>query len=190
MVLTLTQKLLLSNVILTSFFLTFIFVVYYDLMRSLSNAVLQLLPGILIFCFGMVASSIFSTPALIFKYLLPIKSGYARGVLAASIFPLVSAATRALSIIGGCSSFIDKMWFYWRQRRLFFPIRMLGVFSMLLIAGNTLFKIILTDQATIAKGAKNLYKIGTWLGTILGIVLFLITLLSLPRLFRRQEEDK
>jgi len=189
MTLSLMQKILLSNVILTSFFLTLIFVVYYDLMRKINNSLFQLLPGIILFGFGIAVSILFSSPAIIFKQILPIKSGFAKGILGTTIFPLVSASTRTLSIIGSLSSLIDKVWFYWRQRRLFFIIRMLGVVSMIIITGNTLFKIILTDQSTIAKGVSKLNKIGAWSGSILGIFLFLITIMALPHIFGKKREE-
>ena len=192
MTLSLMQKILLSNIVLTSFFLTMIFVVYYDLMRKLNNSLFQLLPGIIIFGFGIAISIIFRSPALIFKQILPIKSGFAKGILGTTVFPLVSAATRTLSIIGSLASLIDKMWFYWRKKRIFFIIRMLSVVSMIIVAGNTLFRLVLTDQRAIAKGVSRLNKIGAWSGTVLGILLFLITIMALPHIFgkKRQEQEK
>ena len=189
MTLSLMQKILLSNVILTSFFLTLIFVVYYDLMRKINNSLFQLLPGIIIFGFGIAVSIIFGSPALVFKQILPIKSGFAKGILGTVIFPLVSAATRTLSIIGSLASLIDKMWFYWRQKRLFFLVRMLSVVCMIIIAGNTLFRIILTNQATITKAVSRLNKIGAWSGTGLGILLFLIAIMALPHIFGKKREE-
>ena len=189
MTLSLMQKILLSNVILTSFFLTFIFVVYYDLMRKINNSLFQLLPGLIIFGFGIAVSILFGAPSLIFKQILPIKSGFAKGILGTVIFPIVAASTRTLSIIGSLSSLIDKMWFYWREKRLFFLIRMLSVICMVIIAGNTLFKIIINDQTTITKGVIRLNKIGAWSGTGLGILLFLITIMALPHIFGKKREE-
>lgn len=188
MTFSLIQKILLSNVVLTSFFLTLIFAIYYDLMRPINSSLFQLLPGIIIFGFGLAVSILFLNPALIFERILPIKSGFARGILSATIFPLVSASTRTLSIIGSLSLLIDKMWFYWRQKRLFFIIRMLGVISMIIVASNTIFKIILTDQSTIAKSVSMFNTIGAFSGTILGIILLLLTILALPYIFGKKRE--
>jgi hypothetical protein len=158
-------------------------------MRNINSSLFQLLPGIIIFGFGIAISIIFSTPDLVFKQILPIKSGFAKGILGTVIFPLVSASTRTLSIIGSLSSLIDKMWFYWRQRRLFFIIRMLSVVCMIIIAGNTIFRIIINNPAVIAKGVTRLNKIGAWSGTGLGILLLLITIMALPHIFGKKREE-
>ncbi len=189
MSLALIQKLIASMVILSSFFLTLIFVVYYDLMRKLNNSLLQLLPGILIFGFGIAISIILGKPALIFQKIFPIKSGFAKTILGTTVFPLVSSATRTLSIIGSLSSLIDKMWFYWRQKRLYFIVRMLGVICMLIVAGNTMFKIIFTDSATIIKSVARVNKVGAWAGSVLGTILFLVTLMALPYIFGKKRDE-
>lgn len=190
MTLSLIQKILLYNIVLTTFFLTLIFVVYYNLMRKLNNSLFQLLPGIIIFGFGVAISIIFGKPALVFKQILPIKSGFAKGILSTTIFPLVSASTRTLSIIGSLAVLIDKMWFYWRQKRIFFIIRMLSIVSMIIVAGNTLFRIVINEKSVTAKGVARLNTIGAWAGTGLGILLFLITILALPYIFGKKRKEQ
>ncbi len=188
MTLTLIQKLLTAVVVLTSFYATFIFAVYYDLMRKISKSLFNLLPGLIIFGFGIAAALVFDQPDLIFKQIFPLKSGFARGILGATVFPLIGASIRTLSIIASSTLLIDKMWFYWRSKRLFFIIRMIGVVCMAIIAGNTLFKIIFTDQPTVIKGTTKLNIIGAWAGSILGTLLFLITIMALPHIFGRKKD--
>lgn len=182
MTLTLIQKLLGAVVVLTSFYATFIFIIYYDLIRPISRSLFNILPGLIIFGFGIAVSFIFSAPDLVFKKIFPLKSGFARGILGASVFPLLEASIRTSTIIGSLSSLIDKTWFYWRQKRLIFLIRMLSVICLTVIAGNTLFKVIFTDQSTIIKGISKLNKIGAWSGSILGSLLLLITIMALPHI--------
>ena len=175
--------------VLTSFFLTFIFVVYYDLMRKLNNSLFQLLPGLIIFGFGLSVSIIFGNPALVFKQLFPIKSGFAKTLLGSTVFPLISASARTLGIIGSLSSLIDKMWFYWRQKRLLFIVRMFSIVCMVIIAGNALFKIIFTDPNTVVKGIAKVNTIGAWTGTVLGTLLFLVTIMALPHIFGKKRDE-
>lgn len=189
MTLTLIQKLLAATVVLTSFYATFIFVLYYDLIRPISRSIFNLLPGLIIFGFGLAISMLFNSPDLIFKKMLPLKSGFAKGILGASVLPLLGASIRTLGIIASLSSIIDKLWFYWRNKRLFFLIRMVSVICLIIIAGNTLFKIIFTDQKTVMKGINKLNTIGTWSGSILGAIAILVTLLAIPHIFSRKKEQ-
>lgn len=189
MTIAMIQKLVASMVVLTSFFLTFTFVVYYDLMRKLNNSILQLLPGLIIFGFGLAVSIIFGNPALVFKQLFPIKSGFAKTLLGSTVFPLISTTSRTLGIIGGLTSLIDKMWFYWRQERLLFLMRMISIVFMVVIAGNSIFKIIFTDPATIAKRISKVNTIGAWSGTVLGTILFLVTIMALPHIFGKKRNE-
>ncbi len=147
------------------------------------------MPAIIIFGFGLAISIALRSPALIFKQLFPVKSGFAKEILASSVFPLISAATRTLSIIGSLSALIDKMWFYWRQKRLYFLVRMISIVCMIIIAGNTVFKIIFTEPSTIIKGVKRVNIIGAWSGTVLGTLLFLVTIMALPHIFGKKRDE-
>ncbi len=184
----LLQKILASLVILTSIYLTFIFVVHYDLTRKLSPSLFQILPGIIFFSFGIAMSILFNHPDLIFKKILPIKSGFAKSILGGTILPLVGTSIRTLSIIASLSSLIDKMWFYWLRWRLYFLIRLSAIIVMAIIAGNTLFKVIfVNDQAAIARGVVKLNKIGAWSGSVLGVILALLTIMAIPQIFARKD---
>ncbi len=189
MTLTLIQKLLTAVVVLTSFYLTLLFVVYYDLTRRISNSLFNILPGIIIFGFGIAISIIFDNPAFIFKQIFPLKSGFARGILGETVLPLVGASIRTLTIIASASSLIDKMWFYWLQKRIYFLIRMICILCMAIISGNTVFRIIFTDQQTIVKGINKLNTIGAWSGTMLGILLSLVTIMALPHIFGKKKVE-
>ena len=185
----LLQKLLASLVILTSIYLSFIFVVHYDLTRKINNSIFQLLPGIIFFAFGIAIGVVFKSPALIFKQVLPIKSGFVKGALSAIIFPLIGVSIQTMSVIASTSSLIDKMWFFWLKKRLFFIVRLVPLISMGIIGGNTLFKLIFatTDQAAIAKSVIKLNTIGLWTGIILGTILLLLTIMAIPHLFTRRD---
>jgi hypothetical protein len=120
---------------------------------------------------------------------MPLKSGFARGILGSTVFPLIGASIQTLSIIGSLSLLIDKMWIYWRPKRIFFLARMTCIICMIIIAGNTLFKVIFTDQQEIIKNTKKLFKIGIWAGTGLGLILLLVTIMALPHIFGSKKEE-
>lgn len=189
MTLALMQKLLMSIVVLTTVYTTFIFIAYHDLVRPISRSLFHLLPGLIIFGLGIAMSTLFNHPDLIFQKILPLKSGFAKSILGTTVLPLIAESIRILSVIASFSVLIDKMWFYWQQRRLFFLIRMTSVICMIVLAGNTLFKIIFTDQATVAKGIKKLHKIGNWSFSILGAILLLVTIMAIPHIFSRKKEE-
>lgn len=185
MTFTLAQKILAATAILSTVYSTIIFVVYYDLMRPLSKSIAQLLPGLIIFCFGIAASILFNYPNLVFKQFFPVKSGFAKGVIGTVVFPLVGSSIRTITIIGGISALIDKMWFYWRGKRIYFFVRMMSVVSMAIIVGNTLFKFIFTDQKKLVKAISKLNKVGAWAASLLGALLVLVTIMAIPKLFAR-----
>ncbi len=189
MTLALMQKLLMSIVILTTIYTSFIFIAYHDLVRSISKSLFNLLPGIIIFGLGIALSTLFNRPDLIFQKILPLKSGFAKGMLGATVLPITAVSIRILSILGSFSALIDKMWFYWRGRRLFFLIRMIPVIGMIIVAGNTLFKIIFTDQSTVTKGIAKLQKISTWSLTSLSVILLLVTVMAIPHIFSKKKEE-
>lgn len=176
-------------VVLTTIYTTFIFIAYYDLVRPISKSLFNLVPGLIIFGFGIALSTIFNRPDLMFQKILPLKSGFAKGMLSSTVLPIIASSIRILSVIASFSAIIDKMWFYWQRKRLFFLIRMISVICMIIIAGNTLFKIIFTDQPTIIKGITKLNKIGAWATSILGAILLLVTIMALPRIFSRTKEE-
>jgi len=64
---------------------------------------------------------------------------------------------------------------------------MTSVIYMIVIAGNTLFKVIFTDQTTVLKGAAKLNTIANWTASVLGTALLLITILALPHIFSRKK---
>ncbi len=184
----LMQKLLASIVVLTSLYLTFIFMVYTDLTRKISRSLFHLLPGIIFFGFGLAISILFQNPDLILKKILPIKSGFAKGILGGTVFPYIGTSVRTMSIIGSLSSLIDKMWFYWLNWRIYYLIRLVAIIFMGIIAGNVIFKIIfVTNQATLVKATTKLNTIGAWTGSLLGAVLVLLTILAIPKLFSKQD---
>ena len=185
----LLQKLLVGFVVLTTLYLTFIFVIHYDLTRTLSRSLFHLLPGIIFFGFGIAMSILFKSPELIFKKILPIKSGFAKGVLGGTILPYIGTSIRTMSIIASLSSLIDKMWFYWLNWRIYYLIRLASVIVVSIIPGNVLFKIIfVTDQTAIAKATTKLNTIGAWSGSVLGVLLVLITILAIPKIFGGKEK--
>lgn len=186
----LMQKLLISMIVLTSFFLTFIFCTYYDLVRPIGNSLFQLIPGILFFLIGIATGALFCSPTFIFNQICPIKSGFAKELIGTTIFPLVSATARTLSIIAGLSSLLDKMWFYWRQQRIFLLARLLSVICMLIIAGNAVFTIIAADQSIVLKNVTKINYIGTRTGIFLGAVFLLITILALPYLCGKKRSTR
>ncbi len=186
----LLQKILSSLVILTTVYLTFIVAVYYDLTRPIGKSLFQLLPGIIFFAFGLAISILFKSPDVLFKSILPIKSGFARSMLGGIVLPYIGTAIRTMSIIASLTSLIDKMWFYWLGWRIFYIVRLLSVILMTIIAGNVIFKIIfVADQSQLAKATAKLNVIGAWAGTILGICLVLITILAIPKIFAKKEGD-
>ncbi len=189
MTLALMQKLLMAIVVLTTIYTTFIFIAYHDLVRPIGKSLFNLLPGLIIFGLGIAMSTVFNRPDLIFQKILPLKSGFAKGLLGTTVLPLVAISIRILSIIASFSTLIDKMWFYWQSRRLFFIIRMISVICMVVIAGNTLFKIIFTDQSTVTKGIAKLHTIGNWFTSVLGAILLLVTVMALPHIFSRKKEE-
>ena len=186
----LIQKLLAAFVVLTSLYLTFIFVIHYDLTRKLSRSLFHLLPGIIFFGFGIAMSILFNSPDLIFKKILPIKSGFAKGILGNTVLPYIGASIRTMSIIASLSSWIDKMWFYWLSWRIYYLIRLASVIFITIIPGNVLFKIIfVTNQAALTKATAKLNIIGAWAGSILGVLLALITILAIPKFFAKRENQ-
>jgi hypothetical protein len=188
MTLALMQKLLMSIVVLTTIYTSLIFIAYHDLVRPISKSLFNLLPGIIIFGLGIALSTLFNRPDLIFQKILPLKSGFAKGMLGTTVLPIVAVSIRILTILGSFSALIDKMWFYWRGRRLFFLIRMISILCMIVVAGNTLFKIIFTDQSRVVKGIAKLQKIGMWSTSILGALLLLVTIMAIPHIFSRKKE--
>ena len=189
MTLTLIQKLMAAVVVLTTFYATFIFAVYYDLIRKISKSLFNILPALIIFGFGLAISIALNNPDLIFKKIFPLKSGFAKGILGASVIPFIAASIRVMSIIASLSQLIDKMWFYWRKKRLFFLVRMTCVIVLSIIAGNSLFKIIFTDQQTIIKATKKLNTIGASAGTIMGTLLVLVTIMAIPHIFQSPKNE-
>ncbi len=186
----LIQKLLAAFVVLTSLYLTFIFVIHYDLTRKLSRSLFHLLPGVIFLGFGIAMSILFNMPDLIFKKILPIKSGFAKGILGSIVLPYIGASIRTMSIIASLSSWIDKMWFYWLNWRIYYLIRLTSVIFITIIPGNVLFKIIfVTDKAALTKATAKLNIIGAWAGSILGVLLALITILAIPKLFAKRENQ-
>lgn len=184
----LMQKILASLVILTSMYLTFIFVVHYDLTRKISPSLFHLIPGIIFFGFGIAISTLLNNPALVFKKILPIKSGFAKALLGETVLPLIGASVRTMSIIASLSSLIDKMWFYWQRKRIFFIIRLSILIALGIVAGNTLFKVIfVNDPAAITKSIAKLKLIGAWSGSVLGVILALVTILAIPKIFAKKE---
>lgn len=188
MTLVMIQKLIASMVIQTTFFLILIFIAYHDLMRRISNSIWQLLPGIGLFALGVGVSISLKQPDFIFAHLFPIKSGFARAIIGSSILPVISAATRTMTIIGSLTLLIDKMWYYWRLKRIPFLIRMQGVVFMIIVAGNTTFRVIFHDPAKLIKGVQKINMVGAWAATILGTILLLTTIMAIPYIFGKKRE--
>ncbi len=119
MTLALIQKLLTAIVILTATYTSFIFFTYHDLIRPIGRSIFNLLPGLLVISSGIALSMVLNNPQLLFQSVFPLKSCFAKGILGTTVLPLVGASIRTLSIIGGLSLVIDKIWFYWRNNYLF-----------------------------------------------------------------------
>ena len=189
MTLTLIQKLLISVVTLTSFFLIFIGLLHYDLTRKINKSIFQLVPGIIMFVLGIVLSNLLLNPQTIFKTIMPLKSGFAKGVLGSTVFPLIASTVRTMSIIACLTSFIDKFWYYWRSHRLIFIFRLIISISLTIIAGNTLFSIIFFNQKQLCAQILLINRIGFWASVTLGVILLLILILSAPSFFRKRKQE-
>ena len=185
----LMQKILASFVVLTVFYTAFIFAMQHDLTRKLSRSLFHLLPGIIIFSLGVSISLLFANPAFFFKNILPIKSGFAKGIVGGFVLPYIGASIRTMSIIASLVSMIDKMWFYWRNSRIYYIIRLLSIIIITIIPVNVLFKLIfINDQNVLTQATRKLNVIGAWSGSILGVVLVLLTILAIPQLFAKEKE--
>lgn len=183
----LLQKILSSLVVLTTVFFSFIVAAFYDLTRPIGRSLFQLIPGILFFGFGVAISILFKNPDLLFKNVLTIKSGFARGMLSGIIFPYIAATVRTMSIIAGFTSLIDKMWFYWLNWRMYYILRLFSIICLVIIAGNVIFKVIFeTNQSKLIKAASKLNVIGAWSASGLGVILLLLTILALPKIFAKK----
>lgn len=186
----LMQKLLASLVILTALYSTFIFAVHFDLTRRLSRSFFHLLPGIIFFTFGIAVSILFKSPVFFFKRILPLKSGFAKGIVGGVILPYIGTSIQTMSIIASLTSLIDKMWFYWLHWRIYYLARLVSVVLITIIPVNVLFQLIfVSDQVELVKATTKLNAIGAWAGSILGIVLTLLTILATPQLFSKNNKE-
>lgn len=172
----LNQKLIASVILLTVLYSTLIFITYYDLMRAIGRSLMQLLPGIAMLAFGAITNAIFLNPSFVFENLLPIKSGFAKGIIGTTIFPYVGASLGVLTIISGFSLLIDKIWFYWHTLRIPFLIRMLSVAAMVIITVDVLFNFIYIDLKELPDQTSKLSAIGIAAGVFLSVLLLLIIL--------------
>lgn len=189
MTLTLIQKLLISVVSLTTFYLAFIRLLQYDLTRPISRSIFQVIPGFFMLGLGVAISYVMANPSLIFNTVLPLKSGFAKGVLSTTVFPLIAASVRAMSIIACITAFIDKFWFYWRNTRLLYLFRLASLIGMTIIAGNTLFKIIFASQPELKEGICQLDIVSWWLAASLGTVLFIVIIMATPQIFTKKSDQ-
>lgn len=187
----LMQKILASLVILTALYSAFIFAVHYDLTRKLSRSLFHLIPGIIFFGFGIAVSILFNSPGFFFKRILPIKSGFAKGIVGKLILPYIGTSIRTMSIIASLTSLIDKMWFYWLNWRIYYIVRLICIVLITIIPVNVLFKLIFAnDQATLTNSTTKLNVIGAWTGSILGVLLVLLSILAIPQLFSKNNEER
>lgn len=185
----LVQKLLISTIVLTAFYFALITALHYDLTRKITNSIFQLIPGILMFIVGMVASWLITDPAYVFSKLMPIKSGFAKGAIGPTI-PLIASSIQAMSIIACFTALIDKMWFYWRKQRLLYIIRLLVSIFMGIIAGNTLFSMVFIPPQKLTGAITRLNKVSATAGTVLGLIFILVTIMAIPHLFDKKETSK
>lgn len=188
MTLTLIQKLLISIATLTAFYLIFIKMLYHDLTRPIGRSIFQIIPSFAILAFGFAISYVLSNPSLIFSTILPLKSGFAKGVLSTTVLPLIAASVRVMSIIACLTALIDKFWFYWRNYRIIYVARLASAIGMTVIAGNTLLKIIFADQKALLANITYLNKVTWWLSVSLGTLLAIIVLLAFPKIMKRSEQ--
>jgi hypothetical protein len=187
----LVQKILAAFVILTATYSACIFAVHYDLTRKLSKSLFHLLPGIIFFGFGIAISIVFGSPTFFFKRIFPIKSGFAKGMVGGYILPYISASIRTMTIIASLTSLIDKMWYYWLNWRIYYIVRLISVVLITIIPVNVLFKLIFAnDQATLTNATTKLNVVGAWTGSILGVLLTLLTILAIPKLFSKQNKEQ
>ncbi len=187
MTLTLIQKLLMSVVILTSFYLMYITALYYDLSRRINKSILQFIPGILMFVLGIAISRLLNNPSYLFQTILPLKSGFAKGVLSTTVLPFIATSIGTLSIIACLTSLIDKCWFFWRSTRINYFFRLLSAIGMTIIAGDSLFKIIFADQKQLVAATKNLKILSYGIGVTLGSICILVAIVALPHLFTKEK---
>lgn len=183
------QKILASVVILTTFFALYINALHFDLTRKINKSLLQLIPGILMFTFGVIIARILNDPSYIFKTVLPIKSGFTKSFLGAAIFPLIAASVRLMSIIACLTALIDKCWYFWRTNRINYFFRLLSTICMSIVAGNTMYKIIFTDQTERLYTAKKFVTLSYWVGLGLGSICILVVILAVPNLLHRKKES-
>ena len=179
------QKLLASSMMLTAFFVIFVTLLHYDLTRKITKSLWQLIPGILILVFGIFMNYMLTDPAYVFTHLFPIKSGFARGALSLTL-PMIVSAVKTMSIIACLTALIDKMWFFWLNERLAYLVRLFVSIFMGIIAGNTLFKITFSSPKELASSTARLKVLSTWSGTILGIILLLVTIMAIPHIFKKK----
>lgn len=185
----LVQKLLVSTISLTAFYFAFIIALHYDLTRKITNSLLQLIPGILIFMMGIFISQMLTDPTYVFSTLFPIKSGFAKGTLGPTL-PLIVASVRAMSIIACFTALIDKMWFFWRKERLSYIVRLLVTIFMTIIAGNTLFTMIFTPPNKLDGAINRLNAVSAAAGTLLGLIFLILTILAIPHIFDTKKSSK
>jgi hypothetical protein len=186
MTLTLIQKLLMSIATLTSFYLLYTIALYRDLTRKISKSIFQFIPGILMFALGIAISRILGNPTLLFQTILPLKSGFAKGVLSTTVFPFIATSVRTLSIIAGLTALIDKCWFFWRSSRINYLFRLISVISMTIIAGNTVFKMIFADQKNLIEATQQLVVMSYGIGAFLGCIFIIVAILAMPHIFEKQ----
>lgn len=183
------QKILASLVLLTALYSAFIFAVHYDLTRKISKSLFHLLPGIIFFGFGIAISILFNSPTFFFKRILPIKSGFAKGIVGGIILPYIGTSIRTMTIIASLISLIDKMWYSWLSWRIPYIFRLIFVVLITIIPVNVLFKLIFNNnQSVLVKATSKLNVIGAWTGSLLGVLLALLTILAIPKLFAKKQQ--
>ena len=107
------------------------------------------------------------------------------------ILPYISASIRTMTIIASLTSLIDKMWYYWLNWRIYYIVRLISVVLITIIPVNVLFKLIFAnDQATLTNATTKLNVVGAWTGSILGVLLTLLTILAIPKLFSKQNKEQ
>ena len=190
MTLTLIQKLLMSIATLTSFYLLYIVALYRDLTRTISKSIFQFIPGIIMFVLGVAISRLLSNPSILFQTILPLKSGFAKGVLSTTVLPFIAASIQTLSIIACLTSLIDKCWFFWRSSRINYLFRLLSAIGMTAIAGDALFKIIFADQKKLIEATKQLALTSYGIGAFLGCIFIITAILAIPHIFSSEKKSE
>ncbi len=184
----LIQKLLISIAGLTAIYLTFINVLHQDLIRKISRSFAQLIPGILLVAAAFILSKILRNPELVFKYLLPIKSGTGRKIIGTNLLPLIAESIYTIGIITGLTAIIDKLLYFWRKKRLPYLLSLIIIILSTIIAAAALLAVISGEAGVTTRRTEQLHIVRLIATNILGITALILTIINITKLIGAKKQ--